>query len=730
VKAENEALESWLSGEGGDDDLGAWMGDESVKAGKPAEPGKKEDQKPKEDGQDALRKWLSGEDETLEDWLGGAQDKPKKKAADVGTMGRQLTEKDKLLDQREQAIKSKEEELEALKLEMEETKKAMESAIGKIDLGEFDAIKLLEENAKTNKELHLEIKKRKQLEEEIEKIKKGSLAVVKYVKSQQAQGEGGAAKSLKKKLDEEKGKREALEAKVRESDEIIKALKAEIEAGLAKLPAELKDAKKLSIENAELRKRVEAVESELKRTKEDMARKLRNGASSTAAESEFQQRMAAELNAKEQEMIRKEGELKQRIIELEEKVNGYEIDNKLQREKDGLTGKSDQQISAELEMKLRELQVKEKALLVREDEIARLNVKIKMLEAEMKSVKEPMAFKEQEMLRREEDLVYREQLLMEERRKVEEAMRESGSMEAHQMKKKLEELQTAITRKEEEIIAKEKYLSARMDELKLREKGVIEDELERREEDRKLELTVEKVKTGDKRLDELLYGGIPFATNVLIYGPAFTGKEVTMSRFAVEGLAKGVPVIMVITDKVPAEIRDDMGFIVQGLEEYERLGLLKFVDSYSRSIGLDDNEPSVTYIDSPTDTVGIMKAVDGIAKELLKTHKYYRLVFRSVSSMIAHMDAITVYKFLQPFCGKRKRDRSVCMYSIEKGMVDEQDIQKIMNLMDGMIDYKSENLKTSLQVRGIGKVQSQGWIEYQFSKAGLTLGSFSLDFIA
>lgn len=706
------------------------MGDESAKGGKPAQDAAKPAQpKPKEDGQDALRKWLSGEDETLEDWLGDAPMKPKQQPADVGRMGRQLTEKDKLLDQREQAITKREDDLEGLRLEMEETKKAMKAAISKIDVGDFDAIKILEENAKINKDLQMEIKKRKQLEEEVEKVKKGSLAVVKYVKSQQATDKGGAAKSLKKKLDEEKSKRETLEAKLKESDEVVKALRAEIDAGLAKLPAEMKDAKKLSIEHAELKKRMEVAEAELKRTREELDKKARNGASSGEADTEFQQRIAAELSAKEQEWIRTEGELKQKVIELEEKVHNYEIDNKLQKDRNDLTGKSDQEINSQLEIKLRELQVKEKALIVREDEIARLNERLRSMEAEMKALKEPLAYKEQEMLRREEDMVYREQLLMEERKKVEEAMRESGSLEAHEMKKKLEELKMAITRKEEEIIAKEKYLSARMEELKLREKGVIEDEISRREEDRKLEFSVEKVKTGDKRLDDLLMGGVPFSTNVLIYGPSFTGKEVTMNRFAIEGLAKGIPVIMVITDKLLMEIREEMGFVVSGFEEYERLGLMKFVDAYSRSIGIEDNEPGVTYIASPTDTAGIMKAVDDIAKELLKKHKYYRLVFRSVSSIMAHMDAITVFKFLQPFCGKRKRERTVAMYMMEKGMVDEQDVQKITNLMDGMIDYKLENLKTYLQIRGICQTQSQAWIEYQYSKQGLTIGSFSLDHI-
>jgi KaiC/GvpD/RAD55 family RecA-like ATPase len=707
------------------------MGDEKVVSPKPESgtPTKSADPLPKEEGQDALRKWLSGEDETLEDWLGQKPLKPKTKTEDIGMVGKQLTERDKLLDQREQAIKKKEEELEGLRIEMEETKKAMTEAVKKIDIGEFDAIKILEETARLNKELNMEVRKRKQLEEEVQQVKKGSLAVVKYVKAQQMQDKGGAAKSLKKKLDDEKVKIEELESELKKNKDIITMLRAEISAGLDKLPPEVKDAKKISLELAELKKELESKEKELKKSKDELTHSKRSGSSSAEADIELQQRMAAELSSKEQEWITKEGGLKQKIIELEEKLHEHEIDNKLRQEKSDLSGKSESEISSELEMKIRELQVKEKTLLVREDEMQRLKEKLKSMESELKQVKEPLAYKEEEMLRREEDLVYREQMLMEERRKVEEAMRESGSMEAHEMKKKLEELQMAINRKEEEIRSKEQYLKAKSEELKIREKGLIEEEIDAREEDRKMELKIEKVKTGDRRLDDLLLGGIPFATNILIYGPPFTGKETTINSFIGEGLAKGVPAILVITDKLPAEIREEMMFMVSGFEEYERLGLVKFIDAYSRSIGIEDEEPNVTYINDPTDHVAISKAVDVTAKELMKTHKYYRLAFRSISTLIAYLDSGTAFKFLQPFCGKRKRERAVAMYVIEKGMHDEQDIQKIQSVMDGMIDYKIEQLKTYLAIVGICDVQSRAWIDYTHSKQGLSIGSFSLDHI-
>ena len=69
-----------------------------------------------------------------------------------------------------------------------------------------------------------------------------------------------------------------------------------------------------------------------------------------------------------------------------------------------------------------------------------------------------------------------------------------------------------------------------------------------------------------------LLGGIPFGTNVLIYGPPFTGKEVLVNSFVGEGLKMGIPAIWVITEKSPKEIREEMMYVLSGYEEYEKKG--------------------------------------------------------------------------------------------------------------------------------------------------------------
>src|SRR3989441_2937364 len=99
--------------------------------------------------------------------------------------------------------------------------------------GRFDPVKYIEETANLSKQLQTEIAKRRELEQEIEHIKKGSIAVIKYVKTQQLKA--GASPELKKRLDQETKARQALEADVGEQRSVNEQLRKQLESGLGKM---------------------------------------------------------------------------------------------------------------------------------------------------------------------------------------------------------------------------------------------------------------------------------------------------------------------------------------------------------------------------------------------------------------------------------------------------------------------------------------------------------------
>jgi KaiC/GvpD/RAD55 family RecA-like ATPase len=727
-----EALVKWLKGEGAD--LESWLGraspespqreeaEESQESSSPSEaeggveeqvptelptPPKAQEEPPQEGGVDALRRWLMGDEEALEAWLS----QPAEEAVMPG---------EEIADT---AIAAGEQggDIEQLKAELMELKKAIKAELENVKEGGFDPLRYLEEIAKLNRKLHQEVQKRKELESELDHMKKASVAVIKYVKSQKGQEEGPEAK---KRLAEERESRKKLEAELEKLRTLLEKAQKELREGLKTLPEDARSLKEAEMLLAEKEAELSAKEKELRLLEDEL--KAEQG---RVTDPGLEQRLQAELAEKEREFLDKEAEMRKRIIELEGEVEKLRIEAKLRAEAMELTSKPGEEISEELAQKARDLQLKERDLLLREEEIKKLREELAYKEEELKKLKEPLAYKEEELLRREEDLIYREKLLEAEKRRVEEAKAQAGSVEEVALKERLEQLKAEITKKEEEVRAKEKYLNAKMEELRMREQGLIEEEIEAREEETKLEFRQEKIKTGTPRLDDLLLGGIPFGSNVSIYGPPFIGKEVIVNAFIAEGLRKGVPAIWVITDKTPDDIREEMQYVLPGYEEYERLGLVRYVDAYSKGMGPVEEDPSVIYIDDPTDYESILRTVDEISKEYKAEHPYYRLAFRSISTLIAYLDPATTFRFLQPFAGRRKRDRAVSMYVIEKGMHGEQEIQLLGSVMDGMLEFKVEQLKTFLSVKGVCDVQSRAWIQYMYSKQGVSIGSFSLDHI-
>jgi len=691
-------LASWLKGESGANGLSAWIGAPLPNA-------------PADASAEALRKWLSGEEAAFQEWLGGGT--PAGQAAKASSRGGERGSDEKVRELRAKAL-----EVDGLRAELESMRSTLARELANFRSGRFDPVKYIEETAALSKELQTEIAKRKELEQEIEHIKKGSIAVIKYVKAQQLKA--GPSGELKKRLEQEINARGKLEGELARMRQVDEEFRKQIEQGLSKLKPDEKELKKRELQIAEREATLAAKESELAR-----AGPVEGG----AADEVLRQRLEEELRAKEEEYLRKEEDLKKRIISLEEQISKYKIEDQLRAEARALEGKPEAELQGILAKKEQELLSKEKSILLREQEIQRLQEELGLKEDELKKLKEPLTYKEEELLRREEDLLYREKLVQAERRKLEEMKALGGSMEELELKQRLEELKGQIQQKEDEVRNKEKYLAQKMEELRMREQGIIEEDIEAREQERQVEFKQEKVKTGIPRLDDLMFGGIPFGSNVSVYGPAYVGKEVVVSLFIAEGLKKGLPVIWVLTDKGPGDIREEMAFVLPGYDEYEKLGLVKYVDAYSKSMGAETNDPNTTYIDDPTDHHSILKAVDALAAEAKKKHSGYRLAFRSISTLIAYLDPTTTFKFLQPFVGRRKRDKAVAMYVIEKGMHEEQEIQMLGSLMDGSFEFKVEQLKSFLSVKGVCDVQSRGWIRYTYTKSGVSIGSFSLDHI-
>lgn len=480
------------------------------------------------------------------------------------------------------------------------------------------------------------------------------------------------------------------------------------------------DPQEIIDENMELRNQVSEMEShisDLKREKEELINDVMEIKQGSVAMLKYLKAQKGSVgpgaSSEEVEKLQKENiELKDRIHAMESSAD-YE-------------GMSDDIIKQKLISREREISEKNKRI---ED----LMHDLKFKEEEFNELKERMKFKEHEFNDREQDLMMREEVMKKQLLEFESLKQEFGGTTEKERKRHLENLEKEISAKEHELKAKEQYIHQKERELRSREEDLIDEELEDRKEEIMMEIQQEKAKTGTTRLDDLTMGGIPLGSNVSLYGPPHCGKRVLINSFVGEGLEKGVPAIWVSTDKTVDDIREEMKFVLPTYLEYEKRGLVYYVDGYSMSMGEDvdpENPPENTiYIDGQSNIDAITDAVEKFAGVIMEKHRYYRLAFVSISTIIAYLDTSTTFRALQPFAGRRKKDRAVAMYTLEKGMHSQQDISMLGHMMDGEIEFKFQQLNTFLKVGGLGDVQTRDWVRYTSSKSGITMGSFSLDTI-
>ncbi|RLF47031.1 MAG: hypothetical protein DRN29_03635 [Thermoplasmata archaeon] len=235
-------------------------------------------------------------------------------------------------------------------------------------------------------------------------------------------------------------------------------------------------------------------------------------------------------------------------------------------------------------------------------------------------------------------------------------------------------------------------------------------------------------KTGIDRLDELLKGGIPLKSNVLIYSPPFIGREIILKRFALSGLQEGDTILFVLTDKSFQDMREEMKKLDKKYEKYEEEGKIRYIDVYSPSVEIKEESEWVIFVDSPINRERIASSVIQTLKE--KEGKY-RVIFDSLSTLIVYSDAKAVFRFLQVLSGICKRMGATSMFSMTRGMHEEIEVQTIKHLMDGVIELREEGARLQIRVQGCGEVISRHWIDYLLEGEEIKLtGAFRMGRVA
>jgi KaiC/GvpD/RAD55 family RecA-like ATPase len=641
---------------------------------------------------DVLKKWVDGDDRAMEDWIRSADDAPA--AAPVAAPAVAPAPAAPAV---EAPSRRRAPEAESVgPTEREETVlRWLTGLLDRVKSDQFDPTALIQEGQDLHRQLFDERARRKQLEDEIEHVKRGSIAVIKYVRGREAKEREIALRSKDDEIAELKLRVLALEG--------VEGLRPAPPPGAAPTDAP----------------------APIPRAAADAAEKVAR---------EVDAKLREEFGQREHEFIERETELRRRIVQLEGEVRNLRSETERVKDREQMLSTGRGAIGEEVQQRLTEVDSREKDLVARENALRSRFEEIRIQVDDLDRRKTSVEFKERETAAYEQQIQTRKQALDLEARRVEEIRREiaaAGTTAQSDQERRLDDLKHQLAQKEDELRGRESVVRERLVELEKMSGRAAEVEADRMHSEAVADIAETKAKSGVRRLDDLLFGGFPASAQMLVNGPAHTGKDVLARLFSAEGLKAGIPSIWVVTDKTYSQVRDDLMGLYSGYAEAEKQGMIRFVDLYSRSVGSNQSATGVRLLSSTDRGVldQVAQTVNQFSEELKARWPTYRLIFESVSTMTAYLDTAGTFRFLQPFIGRRRLDGAAAYYLLETGMHSESDLETLEHMVDGSINLKVEQLKTFLSVRGIAEAQSRAWIGYTFTKRSLNLGSFSLDHI-
>ncbi|MEM4473182.1 MAG: KaiC domain-containing protein [Archaeoglobaceae archaeon] len=96
---------------------------------------------------------------------------------------------------------------------------------------------------------------------------------------------------------------------------------------------------------------------------------------------------------------------------------------------------------------------------------------------------------------------------------------------------------------------------------------------------------MQRVKTGISGMDEILNGGIPERSVVLLSGGPGTGKTIFSQQFLWNGLKVGESGVYVALEEHPVQVRQNMSSFGWNVKNFEEQGKFALIDAFTAGVG-------------------------------------------------------------------------------------------------------------------------------------------------
>ncbi|WP_096391485.1 RAD55 family ATPase [Halopenitus persicus] len=173
-------------------------------------------------------------------------------------------------------------------------------------------------------------------------------------------------------------------------------------------------------------------------------------------------------------------------------------------------------------------------------------------------------------------------------------------------------------------------------------------------------------------------------TNLLLSGPALTGKRSLALDVLADGVEEGDAAIIVTTKDNGDRVLESFGERVDYADRP-----VAVVDCVTRQQGVGDarDDDRIKYTSSPVDMTGIGIKLSEFLEEFYGTRgiERNRIMVHSLSTLLMYAELQTVFRFLHVFTGRVQSVGGFGLFCIDSTAHDDQTMNTLKQLFDGII---------------------------------------------
>ncbi|MGB9963400.1 hypothetical protein [Halobacterium sp. CBA1126] len=195
-----------------------------------------------------------------------------------------------------------------------------------------------------------------------------------------------------------------------------------------------------------------------------------------------------------------------------------------------------------------------------------------------------------------------------------------------------------------------------------------------------------------------LVSGFDDGTNLLLSGPAMSGKRELLLSLLARGERDGDGSVIVTARDPAEEVAADYADAVGAEPRY-----LRVIDCVSAQSGSATNGEDTHYVSSPGDLTGIGIEFSEVARDAGDAGvDRLRVGFDSLSPLLMYVDLQRLFRFLHVFTSQIQSQGWLGVFSVDPESHDDQTINTISQLFDGVVDLRlADDGTREVRVRGV-----------------------------